>query len=278
MLDMGFLTTSKEVRYSVMASAWHIPCLMSFSLLQYWSVWQQRETQELAYYHLALISQESFGIPVDPSFSIGLGASRISRLGECQDMAMGLWAGQHVPRDQGPRKTLWSTTKTTGAGGETRWNIQKPKVIFLLENSPFIYCSSPSSRTLYFLCCSLILYCSPHSSYRLLTEDQRIRYRRRAGREPSRRMRHVAVGRATGWRRMHVKVHTWNGSTYCVSRSSVVIDQDESRASAGQANASGERCRPALYLSRLPAAIDALWSPFLFAWLSIDSKIIGLAS
>ena len=63
---------------------------------------------------------------------------------------------------------------------------------------PFIYCSSPSSRTLYFLCCSLILYCSPHSSYRLLTEDQRIRYRRRAGREPSRRMRHVAVGRATG--------------------------------------------------------------------------------
>ena len=63
---------------------------------------------------------------------------------------------------------------------------------------PFIYCSSPSSRTLYFICCSLILYCSPHSSYRLLTEDQRIRYRRRAGREPSRRMRHVAVGRAMG--------------------------------------------------------------------------------
>jgi len=96
------------------------------------------------------------------------------------------------------QETLRSNTKATGAGGETRWNIQKPKVIFLLENSPFIYCSSPSSRTLYFLCCSLILYCSPHSSYRLLTEDQRIRYRWRAGREPSRRMRHVAVGRATG--------------------------------------------------------------------------------
>jgi hypothetical protein len=24
----------------------------------------------------------------------------------CQDMDMGLWAGQHVPRNQGPRKTL----------------------------------------------------------------------------------------------------------------------------------------------------------------------------
>jgi len=30
------------------------------------------------------------------------------------------------------------------------------------------------------------------------------------------------------------------------------------------------RCRPALYLSRLPAAIDALRTPFLFAWLSIS--------
>ena len=31
---------------------------------------------------------------------------------------MGLWAGQHVPRNQGPRETLRSTTKATGAGGE----------------------------------------------------------------------------------------------------------------------------------------------------------------
>jgi hypothetical protein len=47
------------------------------------------------------------GIPVvqSSSFYIGLGASRNQRRGECQDMAMGLWAGQQAPH-QGPRKTL----------------------------------------------------------------------------------------------------------------------------------------------------------------------------
>jgi len=45
----------------------------------------------------------------DPGGSIilhRLGGKPNLRRGECQDMAMGLWAGQHVPHNQGPRKTL----------------------------------------------------------------------------------------------------------------------------------------------------------------------------
>jgi len=45
---------------------------------------------------------------------------------------------------------------------------------------------------------------------------------------------------------MHVEVHTWDGSTYG-GPPSVVIDQDERRAAAGHANASGGRCGMCLW-------------------------------